>query len=218
MRKCKFEAMIDDYLMNHLSEEEKEKYEEHYFNCAQCFEKMEERAELIYVVKSKGDMIFEEERHKERQKVFSLDRIFSSLTIRQWAYATAAVALMLVVFLAVLPVLRKPSPQFTLEETSVLRGEVVTLLSPLGMVERVPSRFSWKKVEGASEYRLYLYAGDKVLWKTSTEEKTAALLPPEIVKKIDSGKPYTWKVKAFSSRGTLMAASSKNQFTVFPKQ
>ena len=40
MKKCKFDDSIDDYLLSKLSEEDREKFEEHYFNCQQCFEKM----------------------------------------------------------------------------------------------------------------------------------------------------------------------------------
>ena len=58
MKKCNFENLIDDYLFERLDENQKEKFEEHYFNCLQCFEKMKQTDEMITVIKANGSEIF----------------------------------------------------------------------------------------------------------------------------------------------------------------
>jgi hypothetical protein len=60
MRKCKHEDLIDDYLLNKLSEEKKQEFEAHYFNCRVCFEKMAERDEMLAAIKYKGHTIFQD--------------------------------------------------------------------------------------------------------------------------------------------------------------
>lgn len=55
MKKCQFEDFIDDYLLNRLFDGKGKKFEEHYFNCPYCFEKMLERQELISIVKNISD-------------------------------------------------------------------------------------------------------------------------------------------------------------------
>ena len=59
MRKCKHEDLIDDYLLNKLTEEKKQEFEAHYFNCHVCFERMAERDEMLAAIKYKGHTIFQ---------------------------------------------------------------------------------------------------------------------------------------------------------------
>lgn len=216
MKKCKCGDYIDDYLLNKLSEEDKKEFEEHYFNCEQCFEKMETRAELIAVVKNKGKMIFEaEEKAEEKREVFSFDKVFSFFTPKQWAVATAAVALLLVFFLSVVPLLRKTSPQFVLDEEGRLRGKSIALISPVIDVETTPSEFKWKKLGENAEYKIYFYLNHEPFWTASTKETTLSL-PEEIKNIMQAGLKYSWQVKAFSPQGTLIAVSSKVQFEIAP--
>lgn len=213
MRECSHKDFIDDYLLNKLDEEGRTKFEEHYFNCHQCFKTMEERAELVAVVKSKGGQIFEEERPRERTEVFSFNRVFSFLSPRQWAYAGAAAALLLVVMLSVLPILRKSSLPFILDDSGVVRGEQVMLVSPEKDAVAAPSQFVWKKFGEEGEYKVYLFSGEEILWQASTKD-VSVTLPDEIARLMQPGKTYTWQVKAFLSAGTLAAASVKVQFTI----
>lgn len=211
MKKCKHDEFIDDYLMNRLNEEERGKFEDHYFNCPLCFEKMEARNELISVVKNKGKMIFEaEEKAEEKKEVFSFEKIFSFFTPKQWALATAAAALLLVVFLSVVPFLRKTSPQFVLDEAGRVRGESITLISPPADAKTIPYQFEWKKLGENVEYKIFLYSNNDPLWTASTKE-TTLVLPEEIKNTLNPGQKYSWQVKAFSPQGALVAVSSKVQ-------
>ena len=58
MSECNFKSLIDEYLLNKLSEEDKAQFEEHYFNCPSCFQAVTERNDMINSIKWKGDEIF----------------------------------------------------------------------------------------------------------------------------------------------------------------
>ncbi len=214
MSKCKDENLIDDYLMNKLSEPEREKFEEHYFNCSRCFEKMVERDELISVIKTKGYEIFQDEYLAEETKsVPWYDSVISFLAPKQWALAAATVALLLVVILNVIPKLKTTSPQFFINE-DVVRGESITLISPLIDIKTVPAQFRWKSLGEDVEYKIYIY-NEELLW-SGTSKESLVTLPEEVKKKMTAGEKYSWQVKAFSPEGALIAVSSKVQFTIIP--
>jgi len=212
MSKCKYEKLIDDYLLSQLPEPEQLKFEEHYFNCSQCFEKMAERDELISVIKHKGYEIFQDEYlAEETKRVPWYDSVISFLTPKQWALAAATAALFLVVILGVIPSLKTSSPQFFINE-DVVRGESITLISPLIDIKNVPSQFKWKSLGKDVEYKIYIYNED-LLWSSTTKENTI-ILPEEVKKLMTAGKKYSWQVKAFSPEGVLTAVSSRVQFKI----
>lgn len=212
MSKCKYEKLIDDYLLSQLPEPEQLKFEEHYFNCSQCFEKMAERDELISVIKHKGYEIFQDEYlAEETKRVPWYDSVISFLTPKQWALAAATAALFLVVILGVIPSLKTSSPQFFINE-DVVRGESITLISPLIDIKNVPSQFKWKSLGKDVEYKIYIYNED-LLWSSTTKENTI-ILPEEVKKLMTAGEKYSWQVKAFSPEGVLTAVSSRVQFKI----
>jgi len=213
MKKCKFDDSIDDYLLSKLNEEDREEFEEHYFNCQQCFEKMVARDELIAVVKNRGHVIFEEEAASEEKEMFSLGKVFSFLTPTQWALATASVAMFLVIFLSVIPLFKKTPPQFTLDQAEIVRGESITLVSPVENIRTAPSLFSWKKLAEDVEYRISLYSEDEPIWTASTKENVVSV-PTGIKNLLEPGQEYSWEVKAFSPQGAVMATSGKVQFRI----
>lgn len=214
MRKCKFKEMIDSYLLNRLPEEEKNKFEEHYFNCHSCFETMVERDELISIIKSRGQSIFKDEYVSEEAKGETWsEKISSFLTPRQWATVAASALIITVIILAFLPKLFKPSPpQFFINEDRV-RGESITLISPVWESETVPSMFKWKKFGEDTEYKIYIYDNGFILWQNRTKENFI-VLPKDVREVIASGEIYSWQVKAFSPEGTLISVSSRVQFKI----
>jgi len=213
MKDCKFEEFIDDYLLNRLAEDKKDKFEEHYFNCPSCFEKMMERDELIRIVKRKGDIIFEAEFMPEKLKGHAwAERIFSFLTPKQWAFAGVAAALILLFFLAVLPKFNPTPYQFQIGDETV-RGGSIELISPLMDINAVPTEFRWAKSNKALEYKISIYTDAKTLW-TDTTKENFIVLPEKVRSLIQSGETYSWQVKAFSAEGTVIAVSSKVYFKV----
>jgi hypothetical protein len=216
MRKCLYADQIDDYLLNRLEGGAREQFEEHYFNCPSCFRQMEERDALISTIKSRGAWILKGEAASEqRDWVPAWKRALSSFTARQWATVGAAAALLLVIF-GVLPQLRNSSPQFVLSETEVVRGDSLTLMSPIIDVRSVPTFFEWKSLGQEAEYKIFLYNGE-LLWSAVTQDSRIAI-PEEIQKKMLPGQGFAWQVRAFSSRGALIAVSSKVQFQIEPAE
>ena len=216
MKKCKFEELIDDYLMNRLAEDRKEEFEEHYYNCPQCFEKIEERDEIISVIQNKGHMIFEDEYAVRATEVGLFEKIASFLTPKQWAFATISSAILLVVVFGVIPNLKTTSPQFYINEEAV-RGQKIDLISPVIDIGAVPSRFEWKKSHKDVEYKIYLYSNGDLLWSAPTKENFI-VLPEEVRKLMISGEKYSWQVKAFSPEGILTSVSSRVQFKISPNK
>jgi len=211
MRNCKFEDLIDDYLFNRLTETEKEKFERHYFNCLSCFEKIAEREELIETIQSKGNLIFQE-RSEGREATPLYEKVVSFLTPKQWALAAVSAAMLLIVIFGIIPSFKKSAPQFFLTTEDTVRGQSISLISPIIDIRTVPGYFEWKKIGEDVEYKITIY-NDDLLWSASTKE-TRISLPEEIKKLMVAGQKYCWQVKAFSTQGTLIAVSSKVQFKI----
>lgn len=207
MSDCNFEGLIDAYLLDKLSEDEKVKFEEHYFNCPSCFQKMKEKDEMISAIKWKGERIFADLIHEEQVRKASLwDRLVGFMTPRQWAAIAAAAALVLVVVTALIPRFTSQAPQFTLDDFT-LRGQSITLIS-----DSIPGRFQWQPVENAAEYKITI-ENHEPLWRDTTTDNFI-VLPDEIKSKMKPGINYFWQVKAFSAQGTLIAESSKIRFSI----
>ena len=213
MRNCKFEEMIDNYLFNRLTEDEKSTFEEHYFNCPSCFEKMVERDELVAAIKYKGQEIFKDEYVAEAAKGETWwEKVTSFLTPRQWTTVAISAALIAVIVFGVLPMLTPTSPQFYINEDAV-RGSKITLISPIWESETVPSKFEWNKMGEDVDYKIYIYDNGNVVWDDTTKDNFI-IIPEDIKKTFASGEKYSWQVKAFSPEGSLISVSSKVQFKI----
>ena len=212
MNKCRYEGWIDGYLLGKLSEKETEAFEKHYFECAPCFAKLAERNEIVGVLKRDRSVFAAEERPAiETPRVAWYDRAFSYFAPRQWVFAGAAAAL-LVAVLAITPLFRSAPPEFVLNGEETVRGSSLTLISPVIDVGSVPAFFEWKALGTDMEYQVSIYNG-KLLWKTTTRESRLSL-PDDVKALMTAGTKYSWQVKAFSPQGTLIAVSSRVQFTI----
>ena len=210
---CESEHLIDNYLFDRLDDEEKNKFEEHYFNCPYCFERMAERDELISIIKQKGDMIFQDEYVVEEEKGTAwFEKIASLFTPKQWALIPVYAALLLIVIFVFIPYFKPAPPQFFISEDRV-RGESITLISPVIDIRAVPSKFEWKDSGEDVEYKIYIYDNDEKLW-SATAKENYIVLPEKIRKLMTLGEKYSWEVKAFSPEGTLIAISSKVHFKI----
>jgi hypothetical protein len=212
MKKCLFEDFIDDYLFNRLDRTQREAFEEHYFNCSHCFEKMAERDELITVVKAKGSEIFRDVYAPETARHSWVEKVAAFLTPRQWAVAAVSAALILIVAFGIIPnLLKTEAPEFFIND-DLIRGSSIKLISPvIDNLAQIPSSFRWQSLGENIEYKLYIYDNGNLIWNTTTKEcfvplseNTKNLLTP--------GKEYSWQVKAFSAEGALIAVSSRVQF------
>jgi hypothetical protein len=207
MTECKFEDLIDEYLLNKLSEEKRDQFEEHYFNCPACFQKMADRDDMIAAIKWKGHKIFSDLMQENSiRKATWWDRLTGFLTPRQWALTAVGAALVLVVTLGVIPSFKTQAPQFFLDDNQT-RGLSITLIS-----DSIPSRFEWQKMENAWEYKIEIDSHAPLWRKTTTHN--FVILPEEIKNQMKAGVAYSWQVKAFSREGILIAESSKIQFSL----
>jgi hypothetical protein len=214
MKDCKYEELIDDYLMNRLADEKKDRFEEHYFNCLSCFEKIAERDELLRVIKNKGYAIFKDEFLAQEIRGASWpERILSFLSPKQWAFAAVSAALVLLIIFNVIPYFKSPQPTFQISGEEAYRGQSIELISPLMDINAVPTEFRWAKSDKELEYKFSIYDNGNALWTTTTKENFV-LLPEETRNLIKPEGKYSWQVKAFSSEGTLVAVSSKVYFKV----
>ncbi len=213
MKTCKCKHLIDDYLFDRLDDEKKKKFEEHYFNCTYCFEKMVERDELISLIKQKGDVIFQDEYVVEEEKGATwFEKIVSFFTPKQWALIPVYTALLLIVVFTLIPYFKPAPPQFFISEDRV-RGESITLISPVIDIKTVPSKFEWKDTGEDVGYKIYIYDDGERLWATTTKDNFI-VLPEKVRKRMTLGEKYSWEVKAFSPEGTLIAISSKVHFKI----
>lgn len=209
MRNCKYEELIDNYLFNRLSEEERQEFERHYFDCPVCFAKIEEREMLISAVKYKGHEIFQDSDLEEVQRVPLLEQITAFLTPKQWALATATAAILLVVALAVVPNLKTSQPEFFVND-DLVRGGSIKLISPVISVSAIPSQFRWESLGEDVEYKIEIF-NHNLMWSATTTNNYIDL-PEEVKNRMVSDEKYSWQVKAFSKEGTLIAVSSRVQF------
>ena len=217
MRICKFEYLIDDYLLGKLSEDKRAEFEEHYFNCPLCFEKTVQRDELISVIKTKGSSIFQDiQVPKEAKRPSVFESVYAFLTPREWATAAVSAALLLIVVFGVLPNIKATSPVFYINEDRV-RGPSITLISPvIEDMKVIPSQFRWQGLGEDVEYKIYIY-NDNLLWSGTTKENFI-VLSEEVKKLMISGEKYSWQVKAFSPEGILISVSSRVHFNISPQQ
>ena len=215
MKKCQFETQIDDYLFDRLEGGDKDAFEEHYFNCQNCFQLMEERNELISAVQSRGAWIFKQQPAPEKRSLVpTFEKVVSYFTPRQWVTVAAAATVLLVAVFGVLPQFKGPSPQFVLSDSEVVRGGSLTLMSPVIDVKVAPAFFEWKSLVQDVEYKISLY-NSGLMWTAVTSENKIAV-PEDVRQKMVSGEKFAWQVKAFSSRGTLIAVSSRLEFQIKP--
>ncbi len=213
MRKCHYADLIDDYLLDRLEGAAKEQFEEHYFNCSSCFQMMEERDALVSTIKARGALIFKEESTDGRRDwVPAWKRALASFTPRQWATVGVAAAVLLFAVIGVLPRFQGKTPQFVLSDNEIVRGESLTLISPVIDVRTVPAYFEWRQLGEDIEYKIFVY-NSSLLW-TATTKETRIAVPDEVKQQMVAGQKYSWQVKAFSPKGTLIAVSSRVQFLV----
>lgn len=217
MKKCQFEDNIDSYLLNKLEEGDRDIFEEHYFNCPTCFQKMQERNEIISAIKTRGVWIFKEERGPAKNAfVPAFEKITTFFTPRQWATVAAAAALLLVTIFGVLPQFRSSAPRFVLSEKDVVRGKTLSLISPIIDVKAAPAFFEWTELGGDAEYKIYV-SNHGLIWTAATKD-TRIAVPDEIRRLMTPGENYSWQVRAFSTKGTLIAVSSRVQFQIGPSE
>ena len=129
--------------------------------------------------------------------------------------AAVSSALVLIIAFGVIPRDKKAMPQFFVNE-DIVRGESITLISPVIDTDSVPSQFKWASLGKEVDYKIYVY-NHELIWNITTRDNQIQI-PQEMKNRMITGKKYSWQVKAFSKEGILMAVSSKVQFKINLKE
>jgi hypothetical protein len=206
MNKCSFESRIDGYLLGRLDADERKAFEEHYFECRACFDKLVERDEIIAALKAAPPSFAAESR-----KVSGPGWVFARLAPRQWALVGAA-AVLLVAALTVIPLFRGSSPHFVMTGEETLRGGSLVPVSPVADLKAAPIEFLWKAVGRDIEFQVSVYE-EELIWKAAAKEPRIRL-PEDVRARMTAGHTYYWQVKAFTAQGTLVAASNRVRFSI----
>jgi hypothetical protein len=213
MDKCRYEDLIDRYLLNKLKVDEETDFEEHYFICRSCFAKMSERSEIIQVLKEEGVLTPPQGERVGRSRVGTwFESLFAVLTPRRLALAGVSAAALLIAAWLLIPRTGTVPPPLILTGDETVRGATVEVVSPVKEVAEVPAFLEWKKAGEDFEYRVSL-AGIAPLMSATTKD-TRVVLPDEIKARMRPGQTYYWQVQAFKPDGTLVAASARIKFRI----
>jgi hypothetical protein len=216
MTKCRYEGLIDGYLLDKLKPEEQTDFEEHYFICRSCFSKMSERDEIIQILRKEdvlrgpsGDLA-EGSRAGSRVR-----RTWASLTPRRWVVAGVSAVVLFIAVWLLHPRTGTVPPPLVLTEDETVRGGAVTLVSPVADIQEAPAFLEWKSAGDDLEYKVSL-AGRSPLMTASTKD-TRLVLTDDFRARLKAGVTYSWQVQAFKADGTLTAVSKRIRFRIVPK-
>jgi hypothetical protein len=215
MENCKYERLIDDYLLDRLNEREKHEFEKHFFNCSICSEELVLREKVFETIMERGKEIFRDiiiQTHTPR-KAFSFRELAYFFRVKKWAFASIVLSLFIVGG-GIYYYYKVSHPGFKVPSKEVLRTETFMVISPQGEIQKSPSIFLWQKVEGAEKYIFSIYDKNGIfIWKTKTK-RNQIKLPEKIKKLLKRGNFYSWDVKAISSQNSILAQSRKAIFKV----
>ena len=118
-----------------------------------------------------------------------------------------AATLLLVATLGVIGIsLRTPT------EPSTVRSGVfeptIELLEPRGDIESAPRLLEWRALDGIDHYEIEIRdLGLRTLWGELRLEAPRAVVPDEIVDRLDAGSEYAWRVTAVDKTGQRIQSS-----------
>lgn len=191
--------LIGGYELGLLSDQEKERFEEHLLECEYCFENLYKTAPIAQLIRERK--LAPGQNNCLNVEGGKLPRRFF---LKKWALAAAGgLALTIVAFVFVW--LRAPR-----QEAVRLRGQddvSILVLFPVGEVTTV-SRLRWKPTAGVDSYevRICTEAGD-LIWEQNVQG-TEAVLPDPIKEALVYGRTYLWQVKAKTDKGVALKSQA----------
>ncbi len=216
MKRCEFENKIDGYLLDKLSEKEKDEFEKHYFNCPICSKELIFREKIFEAIKEKGSEIFADvilETYKPI-KISPFNKILYFFKVKKLALAFTIISLIILASGSFFLYHKLTHPGFFPPSEEIIRGEVITLLYPHGELRKYPKYFYWKRIEGNPEYLLCIFDNkNNLVWKVKTKNNRVKL-PNKIKNTIKKENFYFWEVNAFSSQGSIIGKSRRGIFRI----
>ncbi|MCX6561141.1 MAG: zf-HC2 domain-containing protein [Candidatus Aminicenantes bacterium] len=208
MKSCNFKYQIDDFLLDRLGGPDRDRFEEHIFNCDRCFHDVFERGAILAAVRAHGGRIFSPEAIPAARKTPS-----RTAFLRLWPYAAVAAAVLIAVWIGINPGRPDAGPlPLTAPVDDTVRGGSVELIGPLGALAQAPSALEWKTAGTGTDYSITL-SGPGVAWSGRTAAGRIDL-PADIRNKIVPGNEYHWKVRAFAPQGGFIGASQEGVFRI----
>lgn len=204
MINCRNRKLIDDYLLDRLSSPARDRFEEHLFNCDQCFRDVRERQAMLAAVRAHGPRIFAGRPVQHSGRLGWL---------RYWPYAFAGAAALLAAWIGLRPEPDLPDlAPLTAPVGDAVRGAAVEMVAPLGLQPKTPAVLEWKPAGAGADYNVEIRGPG---WDWSARSGEARLeLPAEIRAKLLPGVEYRWKVRAFAPEGGLLAVSKDAVFRI----
>jgi hypothetical protein len=208
MKACLFWLGLDDYLLNRMSGDDKNRFEEHLFLCDRCYRDVAEREAVLAAVRKHGGRIFAPEARPAPAK----QSVWRGLP-RLWPYAASAAAALLAVWIGFHP--GRPDVgkvPLTPPSGDAVRGGAVERLSPSGILTAAPAALEWQPAGPGMDYAVSL-AGPGLAWTGRTAAGRIEI-PPDIRARLVPGAEYRWKVRAFAPQGGLLAVSTEIAFRI----
>jgi hypothetical protein len=204
MNHCQFGRQIDDYLMDRLSDPDRDAFEEHFFNCDACFKSVRDGQALLDAVRAHGRRIFAAAPGR---------RLPQTGWLRHWPYALAGAAVLLAAWIGLRPLPKMPDLMpMTAPLSDAVRGATVVPIAPLGIQSQAPSVLEWKPAGLGTSYDVTL-TGRGLSWSARTTAGRIEL-PDAIRTLLVPGEEYRWKVRAFAPQGGFLGASDYAVFRI----
>jgi anti-sigma factor RsiW len=202
MNNCQNRSFLDEYLLGRLSDPDRDAFEEHFFNCKQCFRDVRDGQALLAAIRTHGQRIFADGKAR---------RLPRAGWLRLLPYAFAGTAVLLAAWIGL-----RPRPQLpdlmpmTAPVSDAVRGAAVAPIAPLGSQSQAPSILEWQTAGTGTSYDVELH-GPGLDWSARSAEARIEL-PADVRAKLLPGLEYRWQVRAFAPQGGFLGAS---EYAVF---
>jgi hypothetical protein len=97
-----------------------------------------------------------------------------------------------------------------------LAGEKIVLQAPTGVVSSAPDTFQWFQGKHVEYYQVYLLDEElSRLWVSEKVSVNSMSLPRDLMKKLEPGKTYFWKVRIYK-KDESVEESELQDFKIVP--
>ncbi|MFQ6084022.1 MAG: zf-HC2 domain-containing protein [Candidatus Aminicenantia bacterium] len=209
-----FRKLLTPYLAGILNPQDKEQFEAHLLECSACREEIDLTEKLLAVIGENKEEILARLGEKAFSKESFLEKMYNFFTIRKLVSIGAALLLISVITL-IYQLTQIKAPQIS-EHLSFqeIRGRNIEIFQPFGELNTSPKTIKWMKVKKAENYSIQIQDEEgNIVWQ-ATSIQNYVELPFFIQEKIEIGKSYYIKIKAFSDQGDLIVGSEKIAFKV----
>lgn len=130
--KCKLEnreSLISRYLLNELSEDESLKFEEHYFQCEECFNELRAAEDALNLITNEGKAAFETGKESYSKNIFSFIPSLSNPAKIGFAFTALILIFVLYSFLKVSSDNTSDNQQIISQDNNTIQQNVDSILS-----------------------------------------------------------------------------------------